>query len=361
MFNKNKTDLANSMITNLKKSLPQLSNYRTGSVIRTIVEIVALALETFYHELHNILPNLFTHSATGHWLDEHSLQLGISRIPAQKTQGKLILSRTSSNYNLTIPKNKIFSTHLDTKGQRFRFKNIEETIFLKGYKEMQILIEAEEAGSCYNVGEHAITEFITPINGVDFITNPPHWITTLGLDIESDEALKNRCLAQWKSISGANKDAYISWAKTVPGVETAVVIPTPREYGTVDIFVLGINNISLSPEIIQQVQTKIDENKPIGTDATVKSPSEVPINLCINIQTIPSHQVTKSLIKEKIKEKIYEFFKEISLGYDFESSELIATLFELDAIKSVYISQPQSVQISPLEIARLGTLSINIS
>ncbi|MDK2818967.1 MAG: baseplate J/gp47 family protein [Spirochaetota bacterium] len=347
---KTRQSIASEIFEQCKKEIPQVSNFKSGGVFRLFIEIIASFLEKLYQESDDLLANRFVQTASGDCLTIKSKELGIeNRFLTQKTQGYVVFSRNKADDTIPIDKNKIIATKPNTQGQVFRFKVVDDVLFIAKEKTLSVLVEAEEYGSRYNVPINTITEFITTISGVDsVINNSTQWIVRLGREEENDEELRLRCLSIWQGLSGANKEAYVAWAKSVSGVGNVKVIGTPEnKLGEILIVCTGINNIQASPEIIHSVQQVIDSRKPIATDIVVKAPVEVFVPLNITLYTY------STLNKDAIKEQVEKFFMNQFIGQNFEPSALIAHFFKLPEIKSVVINTPSTTfNISDIQIAR---------
>jgi len=349
-------DIVKEIISETTRSIPQIANYRTGGVFHLFIEVVASFLEKIYCELERSSPNRFLQTATGKYLDLKAEELGLTRNPAIKTRGYIVFSRADTSRNITINKDKILATRINSQGKVYRYKVLEDTVILESETTRSVLVEAEEVGKAYNALANQITEIITPISGVDTITNSSNWIVQIGQDIEPDNSLRLRCLALWKGLSGANKDAYISWAKEIVGVESVKVLATARGLGTVDIIFTGANNIQPNAELIEKVQNIIDMRKPIATDTLVKAPSEVVINTSVKVIMHPNIKLNR----QKIEEAIQRYFATLGIGSDIEPSALSSVLFTIEGVKSCEILAPNSTRITDLQIARLGSISINL-
>ncbi|WP_159428209.1 baseplate J/gp47 family protein [Brevinema andersonii] len=320
------------------------------------METVAAFIFHIYESLNHLLPNLFTHSASGNWLDQHAEQVGLHRIQSQSAEGYVIFSRTDTTGNLTISKDKVVATKPNTQGKVLRYR-VKDSIVLKdGQTNMKVWVVAENPGSSYNVGAGQITEMLTPISGIDAVTNASDWLETIGLDRESDNSLRERCLAQWQGLSGANAAAYIAWAKQVPGIEHVLPIATARGLGTVDVVITGTGNTQPSETVISEVQKIIDAHKPIGTDVLVKAPEEIFINPIVSITADPHSFVDT----EEVKGIITAFFNNMPIGKDFEPSELVATVFQSKNIKAATVVRPGTINIANIQIARKGILEVEV-
>ncbi|MGL5956782.1 MAG: baseplate J/gp47 family protein [Brevinema sp.] len=351
-MSKNREEIVEEIITKTKEEIPVISNYRSGGVFYTFIQVVASFLEKIYLELEQLLPNRFLMTAKGKWLDLKAEELSLYRYPASKTRGYVIFSRSDSSRTMIIAKDKIIATK-----SGLRYKVVADVEFQADESSLSVLVEAENVGSQYNIINGMITEIITPISGIDTITNLGHWVTHVGKDEESDDSLRSRCLALWQGLSGANKSAYIAWAKTVEGIGDVRVLSTARGLGTVDVICVGINNINPAPELINKVRSAINERKPIATDVRVEAPVEILIHTNISVVMLPNYEPSQ----EKIKDAVQTYFGNMGIGDDFEPSALSGNIIALEGVKSVLVNSPVSRPISELQIIRCGEIALEIS
>lgn len=347
---KTKEQLRSEIFEYTQKNIPQVNNYRGGSVFRLILETLVHFLWKLYEEIKTILPNLFTQTAEGTWLDEKAAELGLQRQQAKKAERTIKLIRTNTIGFIIIPKGKIFCN----KGLTHNFLVKNDVRSEDGESEIKVSLVAENPGSQYN--NTVISVFKTPIRGIERIDENFYELTEAGIDKETDELLRERCISLWQGLSGANASAYISWAKQIDGVQNAKIIETARGLGTVDIIITAEGNSQASPGLIAKVQDTLNKNKPIGTDLQVKNPRETLINTQITVVLLSD----KKTENHEIYQKIENYFQNMSIGEDFEPSALIAKIFELDNIKSVVIATPAQ-KISDFEIVRCGTIELEVN
>ncbi len=344
---KTREEIVEEIIDDIKDKLPQVSNYSTGGVFRTFIETVGAFLERVYQYIDGILPNRYISTAVGEWLDMKAEELSLYRYQASKTRG--LVEFVKSGGELTIYKDKLL---VSKNGLYFRVAA--DTLIPEDDESAFVEVEAEESGAEYNLAEGRLVELVTPISGVESVYNHSDWILEPGKDTESDDSLRKRCLAIWSGLSGANKNAYIHWAKSVEGVENVNVIPLARGFGTVDVVCTGLDNTQPSAEILAQVQEMLDELKPISTNVLAKAPIEVKLDTSITVA------VTEDTAYETIEELVYEYFRGLDIGRDFEPSALVSAVFTAGNIKSATVHTPSSTEISELHIARLGELSLRV-
>ncbi len=350
---KNREEIVEDIIKETTTNIPQITSYKTGGVFRLFVEVIASFLEKIYTDLEALLPNRFIKTATGTWLDLKAEEISLYRYAASKTVGWVHFYREDSDKDVSIPKGKILASK-----QGLRYVIMEDCVMPSGATSLSVLVEAEDVGSQYNVASNQITEFITPISGVDSVINDNNpWTVELGTDEESDESLRSRCLSSWAGINGSNVDAYIHWVKSIEGIGDVYIMPTYRGVGTVDIYCIGIDNITPSVDLLMKVRDYVDERKPIATSIVVLAGIRMATNLNISVVTNPAYTVTE----EQITESIDSFFKDIKMGVDFESSALISHLFSIEGIKSITVNTPQRTSIPDGCVAVLNTLTLDIT
>ncbi|MGL5721594.1 MAG: baseplate J/gp47 family protein [Brevinema sp.] len=354
---KSKNELVNDIIKETAKAIPQISNYNTGGVFRLFVEVVASFIASIYEVLDSLKPQRFIQTAGGEYLDLKAEELGLSRRTAIKTRGYVLMSRKSTSDNIRVPAGKIVSSKQDSQGNICRFVVLEEQILEEGTSTISVLVEAEAEGSAFNLSSDKIVEISTPISGIDSVRNTSGWIVTAGTDAETDESLRLRCLAMWRGLSGANKDAYISWAKSVEGIENVKVFPLSRGAGSVDVVCTAVGNSIPSEDLLDEVLAVIEKKRPLGADIRVRAPFELVLNTSVEAVFLPNYEASKQIIEDVVD----KYFRSLGIGADFEPSALTSQIMQVDGIKSVRISSPETTRISDLQIARLGTLTVTVS
>lgn len=354
-FKKTREEILGEILADASRNVPQISYYEAGGVFRLFLEITASLLAKAYGLLDALQPNRFLQTAEGQYLDWKAEELGLSRRAAVKARGYVILGRDKASSNLSIAKGKIIASLPDSQGKELRYIILEEVTMEEGLTEKAVLVEAESEGALYN--NPRLGKFVTPIGGIDRISRPEGWLVQVGLDTESDASLRGRCQALWKGIGGANRDAYIFWAKSVKGVGGLSVLPTARGAGTVDVVCTAEGGMQPSPELLASVQEVIDLNKPIATDCLVHAPHEVYVDVGVSLIFSPGYTPQKQPAEERVR----RFFEEMSIGTDYEPSALVGALSALKGIKAVVLSGMDSKRISELQIARLGVLSVDVS
>ena len=364
------SEIVSSMLTSIGQRTG-LTNFNIGSVVRTLAEVYAEVAAELYAFGAEMLKQGFLDTATGFWLDRKAREYGLTRKPAIKTRGTVIYSRrVARNTNIPIPEGSIVTTPKDQAGKEYRFFTTEDAILGSGQLSVQIPVIAESAGSPFNVGPSSISKMKTFIAGIDAVTNPTDWITIVGVDEEKDADLRQRCFLAWEELSqGGTARAYVSWALSVPGVKSAFVDDTlPRGEGTVDIYIMGEAGPP-DPALLTSVQEVVDQNRPITTDALVRSPEIVTVNILLSVT--PRAGYDSIAMEAEVRRRLSIFFGDIEdaalsiiplgVGKDVVVAQIVGIVMAVPGVYSVAVHSPASdITIQPNQFPELGTLTVTM-
>jgi len=357
LFDKTENEIREEIFQEVRKQLPQITHFNEGGVLRGFIEIVARFIKVIYDLLNVVFDNAFVQTASGVWLDMKCVEVNIYRFEARKTRGKVVFERDSTEGNVNIPKGTLISSRTMSDGKKYNFFTTDSFVLLEGQPSAMVEVEAELAGTAYNLPPYTITEIISPLPGIDRIYNLPDWIVQPGLDEESDESMRQRYKLAWQSVPCATLSAYESWARSVPGVNQVAIIPVGRGGGTVDVVITSVSG-EASDEILVSVKQVIDDRKPFGVDVYVYRPE--PVIIDISLSLVLFSYADESLVIQNIQEKVYNYFNAMAIGKDFVLSEFI-TFIRQKETKDIKILSPQTnVIVNVKQIAKLGTLSIEI-
>lgn len=168
----------------------------------------------------------FISTASGIYLTRHGLDFGITRTAGTKATGVIAFSRLSSTGSVTIAS----GTQLVTDPSLYDslvYVTTQTATINSGFLNTTATIEAFEAGSKYNVLPDSVRFFVTPIAGVDDITNAS--AITGGLDETTDSVLKTNILEGIQNLARATVSALRYASNLVSGVDSVYVKSRPDE------------------------------------------------------------------------------------------------------------------------------------
>lgn len=218
------------------------ASWQSGTYARTFgIELPALLLNDGSLSIYNIARGFFNDLAQGEWLTLYSLSAYDNlRKEAVRASGPATLTSTSFAPPYTIGVGYLVATN----GQGIAFRNTTGGT-LSPSSTLELEWEAEIAGAAANsVQPGQLTNLQTTLAGVT-INNPGsggEWLTQLGTDEESDEALRLRNKTKWATrATHAPEEAYQNWALEAATEITRAKVDSqnPEGPGTLRIYIAG--------------------------------------------------------------------------------------------------------------------------
>lgn len=289
-------------------SVPNEYDTSVGSFFYDLLYPVAEQVYRLQGDITLLEKNAFALTAVGEHLDRKVAEQGITRKQATFAKGTV---RISGDVGAVIPKGaKVASNDI-------LFAVDEDNVISdSGYAD--VTATCVVAGSVGNVSVGQINRFPVTLPKLTDVSNKTAF--TGGYDEEPDSELLQRYLEKVSrpNISG-NKYHYIEWAKEITGVGNVQVIPLWNGAGTVKVIITDTNNQPANAELISEVQTHIDENKPIGANVTVVSATPLTINISVKL-------VTSSNMQTDIETAISDYLSDALLKKSYISYAKIGSL-----------------------------------
>lgn len=282
-----------------------------GSFFYDLLKPVAYQMYLLQNRIENLQENTFALTAAGEYLDRKTAEQGITRNPAEYAKGRVIISGTKGEVvlkgALVASDDILFS--------------VDDTVTIPESGSVEVAATCTIGGQFGNVKAGAINRFPVTLRGIQTVTNPEPFIG--GYDMETDAALLERYLEKVSrpNVSG-NKYHYISWAKEVSSaVGDVSVIPLWNGNGTVKVVITDTNGQPASAELINDVQSHIDEVKPIGANVTVVSATAFTVNISVKLTHDGRENIT-----ENIKNAMKEYFSKTAVSKLYISYAKIGSL-----------------------------------
>ena len=351
----------------MKESLEEngfkVTKWGTGAVFYWLTRICVQIHIELLKLARVILNNMFIRHAEGKWLELKAAEFSKSRKAAIKTQGYITINRNNSDTALTITKAHIFKTKPDASGTELKYYAVADTLIPAGIKTGKVLVEAEKAGTQYNVSENQITVSMIYLEGIENITNDQDWIYLEGADEESYSSLRTRTLGSWEELSvNTTAGKLKSVVESLPGVMCAYVDDQhPRGQGTVDVIVIGTAGAA-SAELIQQAQQAIDTLRDNYEDYLVK-PGEIvyqdvdiTLHLRAGTSTTDVADVAKTLISSAMRlsnRSDFNLFLQDDIRYVLKSNIP-------GYRKTVFISPATDVELAQDKVIMLSNITVQV-
>jgi len=319
---KTEDEIKNEIISWAKEETG-LTNFKSVGVLRGFLEVLALtAIKAYTGYINPIYKQANLDSATGLWLSLWGLLVGVTRKKAIKAVGSLA--------GVAYDDGKLQKgTWIVTDGTALRFKVTNDVSFYAGV--FSIPVEAEFAGSAYNLVPGTSIRATRVVQGLDSVSVPASWISTLGTDDELDDAYRARIKDKWKSIGEGNPTSKYEYiAASVDGVVSAKVIRTPRGYGSTDVLITSVEGLP-SAELLQAVRAALDSYGLVCRDLLVRAPGAVTCNVHIEYKGSATAEVVGLAARKYIlslgiggKLEVRKFYTEPWSTFAFDSLEILA-------------------------------------
>lgn len=306
-------------------------------------------------DLSELEKQIFPQTATGAYLDMHSSEKGIDRKSATLSTGYLRFFRqTQAKYDIEIPKGIICSTKNDS---NLQFITTENAVLKAGEVDVLVPAQSQKKGSMYNVAKNTICVMITPAYAISGVENNQAF--SGGEDEESDDSLKKRLLSSFSNISnGTNCAFYYDMAMSREGISSAKILPRLRGRGTVDIVVDCKDNIN-TPQIIDDLRSRINDKKEINVDALVYSATKNYVEVAVQIAVNSENE--HSIVIEECTSILDNYINSLGVAQPLYTANISKILLETDGVYNVKILKPANDTI-PVQnsVLRAGKIEVEL-
>ncbi|GMA59741.1 baseplate J/gp47 family protein [Alicyclobacillus fastidiosus] len=329
------------------------TDWNDGSQIQTMVQVTSRALYTQWYMLELLVELFFVSSCEGPFLDLRVNERGIYRNQGTASTGPITFSRTTpSPVGTDIPAGTTFST-LDGTVQ---VTTTADTPLQSGWTTGTATVNCTTVGVAGNLVAGTPLQIVGPTpSGLQTIEVGAGGLTG-GVDEESDDALRARYLyAIQNPVDGGTPADYQVWADSVNGVTNASVFPLARGNGTVDIV---ISDGGIPPDsLVEQVQSVISANAPIGADAQVFAPTANPVDITMTVT--PATGYTFATVQTSVQQSLQNYISSIPIGGVVRVAAIQDAAFRTTGVLDCSISAPTAnITLSEESMATLGNVDI---
>jgi uncharacterized phage protein gp47/JayE len=327
---------------------PKLTDFRRGSVIRTLFEAFAVAIEGLYDRAFRSAKKLI----------ETNLYavIGFDKAQAVPSSDTVIFGREEpSTEEIFIPA----GTEVIAEPNEYRppiiFHTAVDAVLPIGYTSVEVLVICNEAGAVSNVEAGTINTFVQKPFGLDTVTNPRAFIN--GKDEETPEDQKVRFQDYMDSNSRGTLPAIEYGAKTAKlvdsnGLVTEQVLQASAtedlvtKLGQVDLYVwngVGAPSANLQTEIqkILRGYTDVNGSRVYGYKIAGTKVNIYPANVTyvkIKLKLTVAEWAIESDVKKMVEKEIQSFFYRLRLGQTIVHSELSALIKLVNGVYDIKVN-----------------------
>jgi len=322
------------LIQQMLDALPDDFDKTEGGFNYDVVAACATILTQSAEWAKHILEIVFAQTSYGEHLEMRVGEHGIERLPATHATGQITVTAqpgTLPVFRAATPADPI------TGAPSVEFET-EEEVLVDVSGVASVPIRAVEAGAGGNVIAGAINVLATSLPGVASITNEEP--TAGGADEESDEALLERYLLMVRTPSaGGNIADYVNWAREVPGVGGAAVVPVEGGSGTVTIALIGTDKLPASQAVVDAVQDYIAPDgalgggkAPIGASVSVEAATTLDVDVSATL--VIANGYNASTVRSAAEAKIAAYLELIvfAADNDVKYSRIANAILDTDGV-----------------------------
>ena len=317
-----------------------------GSFFYDVDKPVSEIMAVIYKKTEDILKNGFALTAEGKYLDTKVAEQGITRKAAKSSGVEVVITGTPGSS--IMAGDKVASDTLT-------FTVTEDAVSdEKGI--ISAWVQCDIPGVVGNIPIGAINHFPVTLPGLVSVTN----LTPAegGFDEETDDELRKRYFEKVSlPATSGSKYHYIMWAKEVSGVGDAKCIPLWNGNGTVKVIVIDANKGTASDELIAEVVSHIEENRPIGAEVTVESAEPKVIE--VNVSVVLKDGISEEIAKTKVSESITKYLQKNAFANTYISyAQIGGCVLACDEVSDysnlTLNGGTQNISVSETEVPVLG-------
>lgn len=295
--------------------------WQSGGLARTTaIEIPARILYDVSQTIATVARGGFNDTAEGDWLTLYSFSAYDNlRKEAVKARGVAVLTSESTAPPHTIEVDYLVAT--DGEGRNFRNKTAGQ---LPAGGTLALEWEAELAGEDGSISVNTLRTLQTTLVGVS-INNPGVdgvWLTRLGANAESDEALRERNRSKWATRAlHAAEDAYKNWALEASTEITRAQVDSqnPNGPGSLRIYLAGTTGevpASLEPIVENYINGSGEGSDGIvrrAVGALVEAKAAVPVDVTV-MGTVYCAAAYRATAEAAVGSAVEDFGRELPVG-----------------------------------------------
>jgi uncharacterized phage protein gp47/JayE len=289
----------------IRGSLPGADALVPNSVLRVLSDNQGALCHLTLQYLDWLALQLLPDTSETEWLDRHG---SIWLVNADGSTGRKVATLAEGTVAVTGITNGIvipIGTQLD--GNNVSFETIESAVTAASEAPVEIAARALDPGIVGNLTPGSSLS----LTSIDGITSAYVVIMDGGVEAESDDDLRIRVLERIRQPpqGGAAHD-YVRWAKAVPGVTRAWVVPLEMGIGTITIRVLfdelrADNDGWPTADDLTTVTNYVDSVRPVAVkDFWVLAPLKQFIDVHID-NLIPDNNEIRAAVEVSLKEMMF--------------------------------------------------------
>lgn len=310
-----------------------------GSVVRTLMEAVALETASLYAQMETVYRAGFLDTASGGALDHVVGLLGIRRVRAGRNSGELRFTRARNTAGeITIPA----GTRVATADGAIEYETTADLTLVDGQPAAKVAardLVADNDG----LPPDSLVLMVRPIAGIEAVTNPGA-STRLDRD-ENDDELRSRA-RRFLAGSARGTRSAIEAAIAAEGLRAELEEPSP---GLVRITLQGVPG----PDQFARLKKAVDQVRPAGVKVDILT-GEPPLKIALDLQLVSATGLPETRLRalqEEVHARYADYFARLPLASDGSLSRLAGLAIGVDGVEDVRIKAATADGADVLDVA----------
>ncbi len=321
----------------------QAITFAVGSVELALGEAQATVAQWLQSLIITLLSAIRLSTSHGTDVDSFVGDFGLTRNPATAATGTLTFSRFTSTNVATISPGVQVQTADGTQqfaviadpGQALWNPLLNVYQIQAGQSSGNVTAQALVAGTGGNVAANTISTILTPISGVDQVTNPAPFEN--GAPTETDASLKQRFQMYIQSLRQGTMIAVEAAILATDPTLQYVIVEDEQFDGTpqAGYFYVVINDGSGNPPptTVAAVQAAVAQVRPIGIPFGVFAPN--PINVTIDLTLSVASGYVIGAVQQQVQQAIIAYVDAVDFGATLAWSKIFAVAYNVPGVTDV--------------------------
>ena len=304
----------------------RINDLHVGSVVRTLMEAMALETAGLYAQLETVYQSGFIDTAQGRALDHVVSLLGLARIKAGRNSADILFKRArNSRGEVHLPA----GTRVLNADGSIEYETLSDAVLADGQDTLKVkardLVDTNDG-----IAADILVLLAKPIAGVESITNPAP-STQLDRD-ENDDELRARA----KSFLIGSERGTLGALKSVLASHNVSADVNDSTPGTI---VISLHGDALSADQEQRLWTELDQVRPAGVRiqaGTRVTPAVV--DLALRLSTASGLlEVDLRRIQTEIRQRMTDYFAKLPTQDNARVTKLIGLAMTVTGVEDIAI------------------------
>lgn len=348
-------DILNNMVNWVRTGSPNLTNFTPGSVIRTLLETVAMEIESMYFQMHKGF----------RWALENSVfhSFGFTKLPATFANGVLTIDVANVTEPVGIPKGTIYTT-LPIDSKRFiRYETVEDVVISPFSSSIDVRVKCTVAGIDGNVPANSVRIAMNPLPIYRSITNKE--AIGGGNNEESNSDRKRRFNHYIRSLSKGTLEAIrfgvMEVQPTEDDLEGVAGVYVTDTVGIVFVYAHDSEG-NLSDTLRERIVGNLIHYRAAGIEVVVEPVNKIVVDMKVKILLDPSIK-NKELYRSHIETSVTTYLNSFPVSKSLLRADIIRFIMSVGsgAVTNTELDLVEDIKIeNTYNLIRAGKVTVEL-